>query len=164
MERWVEYYSELYSLEDKVPEATFNAIQPLPILEELDAESTVEELRETTEDLSHGKALGEDGIPPEVIKCAKAVLEKDSFKLVYLCCNEGVVPQDVRDSNIIPLQKKKGDMSDCNSYHGISLLNIVGKLYAWVVLKRIQILPVRAYPEPQCGFRAEQSIFTLSFP
>ena len=38
-------------------------------------------------------------------------------------------PQDMRDANIVTLYKNKGDRGDCNNYRGISLLNIVGKLF-----------------------------------
>lgn len=43
MERWVDYFSELYSRENVVTSA-LDAIEPLPIKEELDAEPTTEEL------------------------------------------------------------------------------------------------------------------------
>ena len=51
MERWVEHYSLEHSLENNISEAAFNAIQPLPILEELDAEPTVDGLKNATDDL-----------------------------------------------------------------------------------------------------------------
>ncbi|KAI8491362.1 hypothetical protein Bbelb_309950 [Branchiostoma belcheri] len=65
---------------------------------------------------------------------------------------------------IITLYKNKGDRSDCNSYRGISLLSIVGKVFAKVVLSRLQVLANRVYPESQCGFRAERSTTDMIFP
>ena len=65
--------------------------------------------------------------------------------------------QETRDCNIVTLYKNKGDRSDCNNYRGISLLNIVGKVFARVVLNILQKLAERIYPESQCGFRAERS-------
>ncbi|XP_078250456.1 F-box and leucine-rich repeat protein 13 isoform X1 [Pogona vitticeps] len=53
---------------------------------------------------------------------------------------------------IVTLYKNKGDQGDCDNYHGISLLSILGKLLACVVLKRLQVLADRAYPESQCEF------------
>lgn len=50
-----------------------------------------------------------------------------------------------RNANTVTLYKDKGDRSDCNNYHVISLLNIVGKLFARVVLKRLQVLAERVY-------------------
>ncbi|KAI8491582.1 hypothetical protein Bbelb_307820 [Branchiostoma belcheri] len=69
----------------------------------------------------------------------------------------------MRNSKIITLYKNKGDRSDCNSYRGISLLSIVGKVFAKVVLSRLQVLANRVYPESQCGFRAERSTTDMIF-
>ena len=59
------------------------------------------------------------------------------------------MPQDMRDANIITLYKNKGDRSDCNNYRGISLLSIVGKTFARVMLNRLKTLAERVYPEAQ---------------
>ena len=53
----------------------------------------------------------------------------------------------MRDAKIVSLYKNKGDMGDCNNYRGISLLNIVGKLFAKVVLMKLRVLAERIYPE-----------------
>ena len=57
----------------------------------------------------------------------------------------------------------QGDCSDCNNYLGTSLLIIVGKVFACVVLSRLQVLASRILPESQCGFRAEHSIVDMIF-
>ena len=80
MERWVEVYSEIYFLENEVSGAVFNSVQSLPILEDLDAETAVDELRKAIDDLSLGKASGKDRIPPEMM-CVKEVL----LDLLCLC-------------------------------------------------------------------------------
>ena len=67
---------------------------------------------------------------------------------------------DMKDANIITLYKNRGD---CNNYRGISLLNIVGKLLARVVLKRLQLLADRVFPESQCGFLANRSTTDMVF-
>ena len=71
----------------------------------------------------------------------------------------------MKDANIITLCKNKGDRADCNNYSGISLLSVVGKLLARAVLKRLQVLSDRVYPESQCGFRAKRfttnTVFSL---
>ena len=43
----------------------------------------------------------------------------------------------MRDANIVTLYKNKGDWGDCNNYRGISLHNIVGKLFTKVVLMKL---------------------------
>ena len=89
----------------------------------------------------------------EVITAGKETsLLEHLHELLLQCWEEGSVPQDMRDANIITLYKNKGDRSDCNNYRGISLLSIVGKTFARVVLNRLQSLAERVYPESQCGF------------
>ncbi|XP_061707843.1 uncharacterized protein LOC133518227 [Cydia pomonella] len=77
--------------------------------------------------------------------------------------NEGCVPQDMRDANIVTLYKGKGDRGDCNNYRGISLLSIVGKAFARATLAKLQKLADRVYPEAQCGFRSQRSTVDMIF-
>ena len=55
------------------------------------------------------------------------------------------------------------ERSHCNNYCGIPLLSIIGKAYARVILKRLQLLAERVYPEAQCGFRAGRSTIDMVF-
>ena len=163
MERWVEHYCELYGRENLVTEEALNAIECLPMISELDREPTLEELSLALDSLASGKAPEKDGIPAEVLKCCRETLLPELHKILRLCWRQGEVPQDMRDSNIVTLYKNKGDRSDCNKYRGISLLSIVGKLFARVALKKLQVLAERVYPEPQCGFRANRSTIDMVF-
>ena len=76
---------------------------------------------------------------------------------------QGAVPQDMGDSNIITIYKNTGERNDCNNYRGISLRRIVDKLFARVILIRLQKLAERIYPESQCGFCAERSTIDMIF-
>ena len=69
----------------------------------------------------------------------------------------------MRDANIQELYKNKGDRGDCNNYRGISLLNIVGKLFAKIVLMKLRVLGERIYPESQCGFRVKRATIDIIF-
>ena len=82
--------------------------------------------------------------------------------LLCQCWQEGAVPQDMRDAKIITLFKNKGERSDCNNYRGISLLSVIGKVFAKVILIRLQKLE-HVYPESQCGFRAGRSTIDMVF-
>lgn len=163
MERWVEHYSELYSRENVVVASAIDAIEPLPTMTDLDVEPSQEELSKAIDSLACGKAPGIDGIPPELIKHCKSTLLDPLHEVLCQCWSEGSLPQDMRDAKIVTLYKNKGDRSDCNNYRGISLLSIVGKLYARVILTRLQQLAERVYPESQCGFRAERSTVDMIF-
>ena len=163
MERWVEHYSELYSRENSAVDPLLDAIGPLPIMEDLDAEPTLEELNKAIDSLACGKAPGTDDIPPDLIKPCKSTLLQPLHYTLCQCWREDGVPQDMKDAKIFTLYKDKGDMSDCNNYRGISLLSTVGKVYARVVLARLQQLAERVFPESQCGFRAERSTVDMIF-
>ena len=147
MERWVEHYSDLYSRENTVSPAALDIIQCLPTMDELDSEPSVEDLSKAIDSLASGKAPGNDGIPPELIKHCKTTLLLPLHEVLCQCWQEGAVPQDMRDSKIITLYKIKGERSDCNNYRGISLLSIVGKVFARVIVIRLQKLAERIYPE-----------------
>ncbi|RXN06695.1 cytoplasmic phosphatidylinositol transfer 1-like protein [Labeo rohita] len=86
--RWVEHYLDLYSKENSVSQEALDAIKDLPVLKELDAEPTLEELNKAINALSCGKASGEDGIPPEIIKSGKPVLLEPLHKLLCQCWRE----------------------------------------------------------------------------
>ncbi|KAG6933589.1 hypothetical protein G0U57_018928, partial [Chelydra serpentina] len=146
MDRWVEHYSEVYSRQNTITEAALNTVDGFPVETELDEKPPMEELKKVIESLSTGKAPGKDGIPPEVIKCGINVLLEHLHDLLCQCWDEGAVPQDMRDANIVTLYKNKGDRSNCNNYRGISLLSVMGKVFARVILNRLQKLADRVYP------------------
>ena len=158
MERRVEHYLD----QNVVTDAALCAISQLPVMDELDDEPTEEELRKAIDCLSAGKAPGEDGIPLEVVKQGQEVLINNLHELLCLCLKEGAAPHDM-SAKIVTLYKDKGDRSDCNSYRGISLLSIVGKVCARVILAKLQVLAARVYPESQCGFRAGRSTTGMIF-
>lgn len=163
MERWVEHYSELYSRQNLVAEHVLEAAEDLPTMSELDDEPSLTELRKAVDSLTSGKAPGTDGIPPDLIKQCKTSLLPHLYNLLIKCWREGHIPQDMRDAKIITLYKNKGERSDCNNYRGISLLSVVGKLFAKVLLVRLQRLAERIYPESQCGFRPQRSTMDMIF-
>lgn len=163
LDRWVEHYLELYATQNVVSDAALAAIPDLPVMKELDAPPTVEELSKAIDSLARGKAPGSDSIPAEILKSGKPALLKPLQELLCQCWEEGHFPQDMRDATIVTLYKNKGDRSDCNNYRGISLLVTVGKLFARVVLSRLIILASRVYPESQCGFRAGRSTVDMVF-
>ena len=133
MERWVEHYSNLYSRENTVTPSALDAIRCMPIMQELDAEPTMDELSKVIDSLAAGKAPGSNNIPPDLKYC-KTTLLHPLHEVLCQCWREGAVLQGMRDAKIVTLYKNKGERSNCNNYRGISLLSIIGKVYAQVLL------------------------------
>ena len=50
---------------------------------------------------------------------------------------DGVVPEDWRSALIVPPYNGKGERTECKNYRGISLLSIVWKIYAGILVERI---------------------------
>ena len=73
------------------------------------------------------------------------------------------VPQDMIYANIETLNKNQDDRSDCSNYCGISLLSIVHKLFARIVITRLQKLANQVYTGSQCGFRFKRSTTDMVF-
>uniref|UniRef100_A0A2C9KZG9 Uncharacterized protein n=1 Tax=Biomphalaria glabrata TaxID=6526 RepID=A0A2C9KZG9_BIOGL len=122
MELWVKHYAELYQIENAISPNAVSNFPSLPVLTELDETPSVKELSIAIDMLAHGKAPGGDGIPAEVIQAGKHVLIKPLHELLSLCWEQGMVHQELKDSNIVTIYKNKGDRSDCNNHRGVLLL------------------------------------------
>ena len=107
-ERWVEYYSDIYSIENTVSPSALDAVECLPTMEELDTEPTLEELSKAIDSLASGKAPGSDRIHPDLLKQCKNTLLYSLHVLLCQCWQERAVPPDMRDAKIITLFKNKG--------------------------------------------------------
>ena len=53
---------------------------------------------------------------------------------------------------LVPIPKK-GDLSNCDNWRDISLVDVVGKVIARILQDRLQQLAEEELPESQCGFR-----------
>ena len=79
-----------------------------------------------------------------------------------LLWEEERVPQDWVNAILIPIPKK-GDLSSCDNWRGIALLDVVGKAAARVVQNRLQAIADRILPESQCGLRRQRSCIDMIF-
>ncbi|BHF79331.1 hypothetical protein SprV_0602245100 [Sparganum proliferum] len=77
---------------------------------------------------------------------------------------QGEVPQDFKDATIVHLYKRKGNRRLCNNHRGISLLNIAGKIFARILLNRLNnYLEQGLLPESQCGVRCHRGTTDIIF-
>lgn len=76
--------------------------------------------------------------------------------------NERNIPSEWRDAILIPIPNKS-DLSHCDNWRGISLLDVVGKVVARILQERLQKLAEDELPESQCGFRKARSCADMIF-
>ena len=97
------------------------------------------------------KASGESGILLRAA-CCEPDFMSSFLELVHDVWRTGEVPRDWCDAILVPIPKK-GNLSSCDNWRGISLLDVVGKVVARVLQERLQKVAEDELPESQCGFR-----------
>ena len=80
--------------------------------------------------LKNGKTAGKDEITGEIIKGGGDRVVDWIWRLFNMPFESGVVPEDWRSSVVVPLYKGKGERTECRNYEVISMLSVVGKIYA----------------------------------
>ena len=69
------------------------------------------------------------------------------------CC----VPCDWDDAILVPITKI-GELSSCDNWHGISPLDVVGKVVARILQQRLQSKVEEELLKLQCGFRSVREV------
>ena len=77
------------------------------MMDKLDAKPTIEDLSKAKDTLSSGKAPGNDGISPEVIKCGKPALLEPLHELLCLLRRGCCLPRHVRRNHCHPVQEQR---------------------------------------------------------
>ena len=88
--------------------------------------------------MKSGKASGIDDITPEMLKALDDAGVEVIHELIHKAWTEKVVPEDWSTAIIAPLYKNKGEKTKCQNYRGISLLSVVGKLYAIILEQKLR--------------------------
>ena len=103
--------------------------------------------------LNNGKAAGDDGIVGEMLKSGEDVVCKWLSRIFNICWERGEVPRDWRAAVVLPVYKGKGDMKECCKYRGISILNVVGKVYGRILIERENVITEDRVGEEKSGFK-----------
>ncbi len=75
---------------------------------------------------------------------------------------EGSAPSEWKDAMIV-LIHKKGDLSLCDSWHGINLLDVGGKRYAKIIQCGLQAVAEEVLLDSQRGFRHGRGCVDMIF-
>ena len=158
-QQWFEHFKNLLGSTATPNSSTHSFHQTFSNLNIPDDAFNIDELRTAKKQIREGKAPGEDGIMPEVIKRCDIddIILKFSNKLLI----DGVKPDTFTTLNITPIPKS-GDLSVTNNYRGISLTSLSAKLINRMILNRIRPIIDPLLRDNQNGFRPRRSATTSS--
>ena len=149
------FYTADPDISDNVSQAAINDIQEM--FSELDCEIDQTEIMSAVKQLKRSKSPGDDLLVNELFIYGKDALLPHLTSLFNFIFNSGFFPSQWSNGLIIPLHKK-GDVHIASNYRGITLLNVLGKLFTRIINTRLdnwaEIYGV--YIEAQNGFRRER--------
>ena len=110
----------------------------------------------------NNKAAGSDGLPAEFFKVGIEENTRIMKKLFGKIWEEERVSDEWLKGNICKLPKK-GDLSDCNNWRGVTLLNVASKIFTRCIFERIQDPIEEILRQNQAGFRKGRSCMDMVF-
>ena len=147
--RWREHFQGIFNRpvppEEDIP----------PAVEDLEIDKgriRLEEVVKAIEQLKNYKAPGEDGLFPEMFKVEEdglAFVLKKLFSEIWVT---GIVPTKWKNGVIIRFPKK-GDLSDCSNWRGITLSPVALKFFSRILLNRLEPVIDNVLRDEQAGFR-----------
>jgi len=153
LNRWANHFKELLNRPSPVNPPTIPPREQLPI--NIDVPSK-EEIRQAIKLVKNGKAAGKDNIPGEALKADLETSTEILYHLFQKVWKTEQIPQDWKDGFIVKIPKK-GDLSDCKNYRGITLLSIPGKVFNRIILERLRAAIDSNLRDEQAGFRKDRS-------
>ena len=91
-----------------------------------------------------------------MIKAGGRTIRGEIHKLIISIWNEEKLPDEWKESIIVPIYKK-GDKTDCNNYRAISLLPTTYKVLSNILLSRLIPYAEEVTGDHQCGFQRNRS-------
>ena len=116
-QRWRRHFSSILNLQGDFSVEELERVRQRPLRPEMAAPPSEEELGSAQGKMKSGKAGGESGILPEMLRaaCGEEDFMKPLLKLVGDVWRQCKVPADWRDAMLVPLPKK-GDLSSCDNW------------------------------------------------
>ena len=143
---WQEYTEELYKKDIHDPD-NHNGV-----ITHLEPDILKCEVKWALGSITMNKAIGSDGIPPEVFQ----ILKDDAVKVLHLTCQQiwktQQWPQDWKRSVFITIPKK-GNAKECSNYHTIALISHASKVMLKILQAGLQQYVNCELPNVQAGFR-----------
>ena len=135
--RWVEDFKEV--LNQSHPK-TLHDFDRETADEQLDVNLEIfneEEVTVVIQKLKNNKVPGLDNITSQMLKNGGECLIESLTSLLNNCWQHQLVPEEWKKGMIVK-HPKKGSLSNCNNWRGITLLSIPGKVLSIILLNRLK--------------------------
>ncbi|KAI8426662.1 hypothetical protein MSG28_014383 [Choristoneura fumiferana] len=144
------FYTELYGNNTIEKEIDISENTTVPHIMQEEVEKAIDTQRKD-------KAPGPDGISNEILKQTKPAIVPILADIFNTVITTETIPKQWTQSNII-LLFKKGNYCDIRNYRPISLMSNIYKIFAKIILKRIERKLDEQQPIEQAGFRKDFSV------
>ena len=124
--RWGEHLEGVLNVIGSSNQGALDGVEQFPLRSGLVEPPDKDEILGALGRLAVGRAGGLNGLLPDVLKCCGGPLLDYILTLFQTVWKERCVPAEWRDALLVPVPKK-GDLSSCNNWRGISLLDVMGK-------------------------------------
>ena len=121
--RWCRHFDKVLNIQSMYNADVLDVSQQ-PVSEELADIHTETEIENAIRVLANGKAAGESGILPEMVKAGGPPLVNALVSLLRSVWKEECVLRNSVNCNLAPIPKK-GDLRLCDNWRGIALLDVV---------------------------------------
>ena len=156
---WQSHFTRVLNVSSKFDAMVVNSMSSYTSHHDLDLPPSIEEVVSAVRKMNGGTAGGQSGLVPEMLMHGgRAILDR-VHALFSQVWERGSVVSDWRDAEIVPIPKK-GDLRIRDNWRGISLLDVVRKLFAQIIQDRLQIIPESVLPDWQCGSAREGDVLT----
>jgi hypothetical protein len=112
---------------------------------------SVFEVKMAIEKLKSYKSPGIDQISAKLIKAGDSKICFEIHKLINSIWNKEELPEQLKESIIVPVYKK-GDTTDCSNYCSTPLLSTTYKILSNILLSRLTPYAEEITGDHQCGF------------
>ena len=154
--RWVEHFNEVLNQPEPDELFSFDNESDLGPIEGSLEDFQISETAKAIRKLKNNKAAGLDEIPAELLKQGGEPVTEALTELFNKIWHAEEIPEEWREGIIIPLSKK-GCLSDCNNWRGITLLSVPGKVFCSMLFNRLKTQVGQRLREEQAGFRSGRS-------
>ena len=152
--RWKEHFQSVLNCAEPEVTNTWSNMnkQGLPINT---SEITAAEVKQCIDKLKNHRSPGEDLITGEMLKTLGEVGLGKLTSILNNVWQTETVPSDWKRGIIIRIPKK-GDLSECSNWRGITLLSVPGKVLSNIIYDRIKDEAQGIMREEQAGFRKDR--------